>query len=421
MQGMRGGGGICPQYYPKIDVMAWVFCTKFLGDHKIGKPEGRVITMCLLTMDKKNMMQIATLQKEPIHIPKRQLSKLLRNYEESAKVAQLSYVNDTQEGIVRVKRGKNFQYFFGERKVEEAATLSRIKKMAIPPAWQNVWICPDENGHIQVVGYDALNRKQYRYHPHWVSLRDHTKYHRLRDFGRALSNMRKRLEQDIHQTNLTKEKVLAAIVSVMQSTSIRIGNTFYEKLYGSYGLSTMKDRHVHLNGNEVKFSFKGKKGIYHNISIKSKKLAVIINQCRDIPGQELFQYFDANGKRHAIDSGEVNEYIRSISGGDFTSKDFRTWTGSNKCLIALKELGSAENSSQVKKNILIALDKVAKHLGNTRTVCKKHYVHPFILSAYENGKLEKYWMEMEKLEAAREDGNLLSPSEQMVLKILEQH
>ena len=364
-------------------------------------------------------MQVALVHDRPITLPKRQLSKLARNYEESAKAVQLAYIHDMHEGITRVKKGKRFSYQLQGEKVEDPATLNRIKKLGIPPAWQNVWICPDENGHIQVVGYDTKNRKQYRYHPLWVSLRDQTKYYRLRDFGRSLTEMRKHLKEDLDLPTLTKEKVLAAVVSVMENTNIRIGNSFYEKLYGSFGLSTMKDRHVSFRGNEVKFSFKGKKGVYHAISIKSKKLASIIHQCKDIPGHELFQYFDPNGKRHAIDSGEVNEYIRQISGGDFTSKDFRTWAGTVQCFAAFKELGHGDSPAQTKKNVVWAIDKVAKCLGNTRTVCKKHYVHPLIISAYENKKLERYWTEQHEPEAEKGTETRMSADEAMLLKVLE--
>lgn len=364
-------------------------------------------------------MQVATLPSTSVSVPKRQLKKLVKNYEESAKVAHLSYINDMHEGITRIKKGKSFQYLLQGKKIEDAATLERIKKLAIPPAWQNVWICPDENGHIQVVGYDTKNRKQYRYHPHWVSLRDQTKYFRLRDFGRALPEMRERLKKDLNQPGFTKEKVLAAVVSVMERTSIRVGSSFYEKLYGSFGLSTLKDQHVDIRGGEIKFSFKGKKGVYHNISMKSKKIANIISQCKDIPGHELFQYFDDNGKRHAIDSGEVNEYIRQLAGGDFTSKDFRTWTGSVQCLMAFKELGCAETPSQAKKNLIQAMDKVAKCLGNTRTVCKKHYVHPSIVTSYETKKLEKYLKELDHIEHDENASHDLTPPEQVLLKILE--
>lgn len=363
-------------------------------------------------------MLVAVAEKT-INVPRRKLSKLVKNYEESAKVMQLLYVNDTDEGIARVRKGKNFEYYLKKEKVTDKETLARIKRLVIPPAWENVWICPFENGHIQVTGFDAKERKQYRYHPMWVAIRDETKYFRLRDFGRVLPAMREKLQQDLKKEGFPKEKVLAAVVSVMERTNIRVGNSLYEKLYGSYGLSTMKDKHVKIKDNDVKFSFKGKKGIYHTISLKSKRLANIISQCKDIPGKELFQYFDSNGKRHAIDSGDVNEYIKTISGGEFSSKDFRTWTGTVQCLLAFKDLGAFENPTQAKKNLNEAMDKVAKCLGNTRTVCRKHYVHPMLLTDYQNQKLDKYLKELEWIETEKMPHAALTPPEQVLLKILE--
>ena len=352
-------------------------------------------------------------------VSKKKLSKLSRNYEECASIMDLVYVNDQDAGIERVKKAKNFEFLLNGKKVTDKDTLKRIKDLVIPPAWEKVWISPLENGHIQVTGLDTKGRKQYRYHPLWIALRDETKYFRLRDFGRVLPEIRKRLQTDLSRPELPKEKVLAAVVSVMERTNIRVGNNLYEKIYGSYGLSTMKDKHLKITGSEMRFSFKGKKGVYHNISLKSKKLANIVAQCKDIPGKELFQYFDDNGKRHAIDSGEVNKYIKEISGADFTSKDFRTWTGTVNCLMAFKELGAAETPAQLKKNVNEAIDKVAKCLGNTKTVCKKHYVHPMIISGYQNQKLDKYIKELEKIELEKSTTSQLAPPEQVLLKLLE--
>ena len=354
-----------------------------------------------------------------VEVQKRKLSKLSKNNEACASVMELIYVNDQDKGIERIKKGKNFDFLLDGESVTNKAILKRIKDLVIPPAWENVWISPQENGHIQVTGIDNKGRKQYRYHPLWIALRDETKYFRLRDFGRVLPDIRKRLQSDLSRPELPKEKVLAAVVSVMERTSIRVGNNLYEKIYGSYSLSTMKDRHLKITGSDMRFSFKGKKGVYHNISLKSKKLANIVAQCKDIPGKELFQYFDDNGKRHAIDSGEVNKYIKEISGGDFTSKDFRTWTGTVNCLLAFKELGCADTPTQLKKNMALAIEKVAKCLGNTKTVCKKHYVHPLILSGYQNQKLDKYIKELEKIELEKTASSTLAPPEQVLLKLLE--
>jgi len=365
-------------------------------------------------------MTTAQISISELFVPKRKIRTAVRDYRASAKLANLIYVNDSEEGYTRKKLNSRFVFYFKEEKITDKKILKRIKQLVIPPAWTNVWICPFENGHIQVTGMDAKERKQYRYHAAWSSLRDQTKYYRLRDFARALPAIRSRIKEDLCQQGISKTKVLAAVVSIMESTSIRVGNSMYEKLYGSYGLSTMKDRHVKIQGSEMCFSFKGKKGVYHRISMKSKKLAHIISQCRDIPGKELFQYFDPEGNRHGIDSGDVNAYIREISGGDFTSKDFRTWTGTVKCLQAFRNLGFAENNTQAKRLINEAMDIVAHQLGNTRSVCKKHYIHPGILADYENGKLTKYIVKIQEIETDCDSTVLITPTEQVLTSILEQ-
>lgn len=339
-------------------------------------------------------MQITT-PNDTVNITEKKVIKILHDPEASAKAVKLVYVHDSDPGITRIKKGKSFTYELNGKPVKDEDTIFRIKRLVIPPAWEKVWICAKENGHIQCTGFDAKGRKQYRYHEMWNALRNETKFYRLLEFGEALEGIRSKLSKDLAEQTLTKEKVLAAIVSVMDKTSIRVGSNMYEKLYGSFGLSTMKDQHVKITGNTVNFAFKGKKGVYHNINMKSAKLARIIKQCRDIPGKELFQYIDKDGNRHSIDSGAVNEYIKTISGGEFTSKDFRTWTGTVQCLSCFSDIGGFETQTQMKKNIVTALDCVAEALGNTRTVCKKHYVHPIILSTYENTKLEKYLKDLE--------------------------
>ena len=360
-------------------------------------------------------MKIIT-PKDTVSISSKKVLQILHDPEASAKAVKLIYVHDCDPGITRIKKGKSFTYKLNGKPVNDEDTLFRIKRLVIPPAWEKVWICAHENGHIQCTGFDVKGRKQYRYHELWNALRNETKFYRLLEFGEALDGIRSRLSKDLAQQNLTKEKVLAAIVSVMDKTSIRVGSSMYEKLYGSYGLSTMKDQHVKINGNMVSFAFKGKKGVYHNISLKSAKLARIIKQCRDIPGKELFQYVDKDGNRHSIDSGAVNNYIKEISGGEFTSKDFRTWTGTTQCLAAFSKIGTYETQTQMKKNVVSALDCVAEALGNTRTVCKKHYVHPVILNSYENNKLTKY---LKDLEAEKpETPAVQEKSEKVLLEIL---
>src|SRR5690606_3044738 len=288
------------------------------------------------------------------------------------------------------------------------STLERIKKLAIPPAWEEVWICSIDNGHLQATGFDVKKRKQYRYHPLWNSLRNHTKFYRLHEFGKAIPLIREKVEKDLSLKGLPVEKVLAAVVCLMEQTSIRIGNSLYEKLNGSFGLTTLKDKHVKISGDRLQFIFKGKKGIGHNISLKSRRLAKIVKACRDIPGKELFQYYDHDGNHKSIDSGMVNEYLKAITGKDFTAKDFRTWSGTVHSLIAFKEIiicsTSAETDTQspiktkVKHNILAVLDHVAEHLGNTRTVCRKYYVHPAIIDLYENNRLHLYLNQLEEFQ-----------------------
>jgi len=352
-----------------------------------------------------------------IKLSKRKLATLFNDTAKSAEAINLLYVADNQEGIIRKKSGTGFTYLFNNKAVTDEATLLRIKRLVIPPAWQQVWICAKENGHLQVTGLDTKNRKQYKYHPLWNALRNQTKFNHLYDFGKALPTMRKQLEKDLARHGLPLEKVLAAVVSVMQCTCIRVGNSQYEKLYGSFGLTTLKDKHVTFKGEKVQFTFTGKKGVHQNIGLSSKRLAKIVKQCRDIPGKELFQYYDDNGVRHPIDSGMVNNYIKEISGGSFTAKDFRTWAGTLHAIEAFKEMGCSDTVTGTKKNIVAALDAVAMQLGNTRTVCKKYYVHPMVIDHYTNKTITKY---LSKLETVNCDaGTDLTAAEQVMMSMLE--
>lgn len=344
-----------------------------------------------------------------------QLKKIIADPIKTAEAAQLVYVTDKEPGIERRKKGKSFYYVYNNRKLNRKEELERIKKLVIPPAWQQVWICSLPNGHLQVTGLDAANRKQYKYHTLWTQLRNHTKYFRLYDFGLALPSIRKRLESDLGKKGLPKEKVLALVVSLMQLTNIRIGNSEYEKLYGSFGLTTLKDRHVKTTGDKTIFSFKGKKGVKHNISITSKRFSKLVKCCRDIPGQELFQYIDENGNYAAISSGDVNSYIREISGADFTAKDFRTWAGTIHTICALKDLEQVETKTAVAKNIVAVLDNVSSLLGNTRSVCKKYYVHPLVLKLYEENTLHSY------LAPAQRPAKGLSGEERALMNLLKKH
>lgn len=351
-----------------------------------------------------------------INISKRKLATLFKDNVKSAEAINLVYVTDAQEGITRVNKNGTIAYLFRGKKITDLNTLSRIKSLVLPPAWQQVWICPNDNGHLQATGLDARNRKQYKYHPHWNALRNQTKFQHLHEFGIALPAIRQQLRKDIGKPGLPFEKIMAAIVSVMETTSIRVGNSQYEQLYGSFGLTTLKNRHVSIQGTSVKFTFVGKKGVQQDIGLKSRRLANILKQCKEIPGKELFQYYDGDGQRHPVDSGMLNNYIKEVSGGGpFTAKDFRTWSGTLHAIRAFKELGTPDTITETKKNMVAALDAVARQLGNTRTVCKKYYVHPRVMELYENHSLDKF------LQAADElctDAADLTCEEQVLMNIL---
>lgn len=347
-----------------------------------------------------------------------EIKSILGNPEKSAQAVDLIYVHDNENGIKRIKKGKHFFYIKQETKVEDKVVLNRIKSLVIPPAWESVWICNLENGHLQATGIDVKGRKQYIYHALWNALRKQTKYYHMIQFGKVLPAIRIQVEKDLAIKVLTVEKVLALAVSLMELTNIRVGNDAYEKLYGSFGLTTLKDKHVGIKGNTITFSFIGKKGVHHDLNLKNKRLAKIVKACRDIPGKELFQYYSPEGEKKSIDSGMVNEYIKRISGGDFTAKDFRTWSGTIYAFLALKQLGGFDTDAEAKKKVTEALDIVSKHLGNTRNVCKKYYVHPVILSLYENKSLGKYLAELDKITVNIIKADLTS-EEKIVMRILE--
>lgn len=341
-----------------------------------------------------------------------------KDYAQAAAMVDLVYVKDDVTGITRKPlRKKGFNYFFKNKPVKDKKTLERIRKLAIPPAWKEVWICPKPSGHIQATGWDLRERKQYRYHLMWNQVRSETKFHRLYEFGKALPQMREHLERDIALSKLTVRKVLAAVILLMERTYIRIGNEGYERMNGSYGLTTLKDKHIKFRRDEMNLAFKGKKGIHHHITLQNKRLARVIKECRDIPGEELFQYYDDHGKARDVDSGMVNAYIKEISGMDFSAKDFRLWAGSLNLLRSLKSLGQAVTASACKQNILLALDEVSHKLGNTRTVCRKYYVHPGLIRLYEEQNLGKYLKELDAIER-RASAQPLTHEERVLMKIL---
>lgn len=343
--------------------------------------------------------------------------KLVNDYPAAASIAHLIYVNDKDPGIERIKKRNNFLYLLNQKRIAEKTEIERIKKLAIPPAWTKVWICAKHNGHIQATGYDIRQRKQYRYHSLWNILRNETKFHKLLEFGKVLPALRLQVEKDLSGKELNDRKVIALIISLMERTYIRIGNASYEKMNGSHGLTTLHDKHVDIEGDKISFSFKGKKNIHHDISLKNKRLAKIIKQCRDIPGKELFQYYDIHKQRKSIDSGMVNAYIQEVTGDVFTAKDFRTWAGCLHLLMAFKKMEVAENSTACKRNINEALDYVSEHLGNTRTVCKKYYVHPGIIRLYEENKLSTHLKELDSIETDHSISSLTN-EEKVLMKLL---
>jgi DNA topoisomerase-1 len=347
----------------------------------------------------------------------RKVHALINEPEKYARALDLVYVIDSMPGIERIKSGKNFSYVIDGKKIEDKDELERIKKLAIPPAWEKVWICPLHNGHLQVTGYDVRARKQYRYHSLWNHHRNETKFHRMLEFGKTLPKLRQKVKKDICKKELTQEKVIATVISLMEHTFIRIGNNEYEKENGSYGLTTLKNKHVKINGSTLHFSFKGKKGVHHNVTLKNKRLAKLVKACRDIPGKELFSYYDEKGEAHPIDSGKVNAYIKETTGGDFSAKDFRTWAGTLHAMRALSKKETAENEADLKKNILDALDEVSKLLGNTRTVCRKYYVNPRILSMYESNALSERLKQIASADNNNGKGKLTG-AERVLMQVL---
>ena len=305
---------------------------------------------------------------------------------EAARSASLRYVVDSAPGIRRRRRKTGFGYIEPDGAIiEDADELARIKSLVIPPAWEDVWICPNPRGHIQATGRDARGRKQYRYHPRWRTVRDETKYERMVAFGEALAGIRERTARDLARPGLPREKVLAAVVRLLESSLIRVGNKEYERDNNSFGLATMRDRHVDFAGTVIEFNFRGKSGKRHSVAVRDRRLANVVRRCRDIPGQHLFQYFDDDEKRQSINSADVNAYLQEISGEPFTAKDFRTWAGTVLASVALREFAPFQSETEAKQNIVRAVEQVSEKLGNTPTVCRKCYIHPTVLDAYLEG------------------------------------
>jgi DNA topoisomerase-1 len=307
-----------------------------------------------------------------------------------ARQAGLSYVIDALPGIRREGRPGRFRYLDQSGKfLHDQEVLDRIRALVIPPAWTQVWICPSESGHLQATGRDARGRKQYRYHSRWRDIRDANKYEQLSDFVRALPAIRKAVRRHLRLPGLPREKILAAVVNLLEATLIRIGNERYARENGSFGLTTLRNRHVRIRGQRLQFDFRGKSGKRHHIELTDANLAAIVRRCRELPGQELFQYLDAHGNPRAVTSTDVNEYLCAISGGHaYTAKDFRTWAGTVLAALALRQQAVPRSEHQMKKNMAEAVRQVSQRLGNTPSICRKCYVHPGVMEAYRIGRLE---------------------------------
>jgi DNA topoisomerase-1 len=348
------------------------------------------------------------------------LDRIVEDPVDSAKSAGLRYVTDAGPGIRRLRRGKSFRYVDAEgRPIRDGKIIARIRSLVIPPAWKDVWICPIANGHLQAAGRDARGRKQCRYHARWREVRDETKYERMAIFGAVLPRIRQRIEEDLAHPGMTREKILATVVRLMETTFIRVGNEEYAHENHSYGLTTLRNKHVEVNGNTVHFEFPGKSGVKHSIDLHDRRLARIVRQCLDLPGYELFQYLDETGTRHSIDSADVNAYLREIAGDNFTAKDFRTWAGGVLASSMLQKFEPFESESQAKKNIVAAIKGVARELGNSPAVCRQCYVHPAILEHYMGGQMAHALSDCMKDGPLRDDIPAgLRKEEQFLLRLL---
>ena len=338
--------------------------------------------------------------------------------EETAAAAGLRYVSDSRPGLRRRPRGRQFRYLDANgRGLSDTSTIGRIRSLAIPPAWSDVWICPFADGHIQATGRDARGRKQYRYHPRFREVRDQTKYQHVIAFARCLPAIRKRARADMARPGLPREKVLATVVYLLDKTLIRVGNDDYARQNGSYGLTTLKNGHAEVTGTEVRFHFVGKSGKQWTTRIRDRRVAKIIRACQDLPGQELLQYRDEDGTIRDVTSTDVNSYLREVTGKDVTAKDFRTWAGTVLAGIALKEIEAFDSKARAKKNIRAAIEHVAKRLGNTPAICRKCYVHPEVLGAYLDGTLVEELTERSE-RILRNQVSGLEPEEAAVLALL---
>jgi DNA topoisomerase-1 len=339
---------------------------------------------------------------------------------EAAEEAGLIYVSDEDPGLARERRGEAFAFLKpGGGEVTDERTLERVRKLAIPPAWTDVWICTRANGHLQATGRDARGRKQYRYHPQFRDVREGTKYEHMLEFARALPAIRERIAAHMALKGLPREKVLATVVHLLETTLIRVGNDEYTRDNKSFGLTTLRDPHVQVEGSELKFRFKGKSGKEWNLQLRDRRVAKIVRACQELPGQRLFQYIDDDGEQREVSSADVNEYLREITGQDVTAKDFRTWAGTVMAALALQEFEAIDSQAAVKKNVRAAIERVAARLGNTPTICRKCYVHPEIIDSYAQGQLLLNIKQRADAQL-REELATLKPEEAAVLALLEE-
>jgi DNA topoisomerase-1 len=345
-------------------------------------------------------------------------SVVLQEPRHSARRARLRYTSDLEPGIRREVQHKTFVYKFPNgNDVRSKKVLERIRKLVIPPAWTDVWICMDPNGHLQATGRDKRGRKQYRYHPKWAAVRDENKFSRIVAFGRKIPSIRKRIQEHLSLPGLPREKVLATVLQLLEKSLIRVGNLEYAKTNDSYGLTTLKNKHVKVNGSVLKFSFRGKGGKEYIVGVKNARIARIVKRCQEISGQQLFQYIE-DGEQKSVTSTDVNEYLRSIAGEEFSAKDFRTWSGTVQAAIELQTFEQFESETQGKKNIVEAIKRVAQNLGNTPAICRKCYIHPYILESYSNGEMNGQ-LKCKPAEETDTETTSLSPQERAVLAFLE--
>jgi DNA topoisomerase I len=329
---------------------------------------------------------------------------------------KLRYVNDKTPGISRKKRGDFYFYYDSEgKRICDTDVLNRIKSLVIPPAWQKVWVSPYPDSHLQATGFDVRGRKQYRYHPDWNLKRSELKFNRLPHFLKLLPIIRKETERHLKSSGMNKEKVIAAVVDIMSKVYFRIGNNNYAKENGSYGLTTLLDKHVEIKGDALRFEFRGKKGVMQEVTLRDRRLSHIVKSCRDIPGQELFQFYDGEGKTHVIDSGDINNYLHELCGQEFSAKDFRTWAGTLHAFRVLAGLPTPETQTEFKHKTVEVIKEVSRLLGNTPAVCRKYYIHPLLFESYEKGELQKLFQKHSKT-----DSNVIVEREEtMLLQFLE--